>query len=462
MDGHGCLRISIPFLLVFAFAAIEHAICIDSQPFVYLPGRHICAMKRTQNNGQPVYRSYCAPQLQTYLRSCNGRGGSEASVFCTGYRTIYRTVYKTVYRRARSSKMHFMCCPGWKKKPRQFGCLIPVCKKECQNGGKCIAPDRCKCEQGFSGDTCDKDRNECEVENGGCSQNCVNTYGSFRCECSDGFKLSEDKKKCIPCLECSASWKYLSLKIEAMEKVVAGLSSVIHQNSKNQSESFAFPSLSLKGALRDEPEVTMEKQQLAELRGEKGEPGKIGAKGERGAPGPEGPRGQQGPEGPVGPRGPKGHDGTDGEPGLKGERGSPGAAGIKGEKGEKGDSYSLGLSKIAMKTLVERVALLEASLLHCGCESMTSDSIFLKSLKNDSGKITRKLTGKNAKKPVSSQKRKGDVRSTDYSIGNGEPSFGTTGTSTMEGDEQQRVESSVKGQKADNKGHFNGHVEVDA
>ena len=93
---------------------------------------------------------------------------------------------------------------------------------------------------------------------------------------------------------------------------------------------------------------------------------------------------------------------------------------------------------------------------------MTSDSIFLKSLKNDSGKITRKLTGKNAKKPVSSQKRKGDVRSTDYSIGNGEPSFGTTGTSTMEGDEQQRVVSSVKGQKADNKGHFNGHVEVDA
>ena len=41
------------------------------------------------------------------------------------------------------------------------------------------------------------DRNECKIENGGCSQKCVNTFGSFSCECADGFKLSEDGKKCI-------------------------------------------------------------------------------------------------------------------------------------------------------------------------------------------------------------------------------------------------------------------------
>ena len=89
---------------------------------------------------------------------------------------------------------------------------------------------------------------------------------------------------------------------------------------------------------------------------------------------------------------------------------------------------------------------------------MTSDSIFLKSLKNDSGKITRKLTGKNAKKPISSLMRKGDVRSTDDSIGNGEPSFGTTSASTVASDEQKEVKQSAKGQKAD----FKGHVGVEA
>ena len=41
------------------------------------------------------------------------------------------------------------------------------------------------------------DKNECKVENGGCSQNCINTRGSYKCECSDGYKLAEDGKKCL-------------------------------------------------------------------------------------------------------------------------------------------------------------------------------------------------------------------------------------------------------------------------
>lgn len=31
------------------------------------------------------------------------------------------------------------------------------------------------------------DVNECVIENGGCSQICINTYGSYKCICKDGF-----------------------------------------------------------------------------------------------------------------------------------------------------------------------------------------------------------------------------------------------------------------------------------
>ena len=43
------------------------------------------------------------------------------------------------------------------------------------------------------------DVNECDNANGGCPQQCVNTEGSYRCECFDGFtltKLSDGQEVC--------------------------------------------------------------------------------------------------------------------------------------------------------------------------------------------------------------------------------------------------------------------------
>ena len=40
------------------------------------------------------------------------------------------------------------------------------------------------------------DIDECEVTNGGCSNRCVNTPGSYRCECEYGDKLKADGKTC--------------------------------------------------------------------------------------------------------------------------------------------------------------------------------------------------------------------------------------------------------------------------
>jgi len=42
------------------------------------------------------------------------------------------------------------------------------------------------------------DVNECRTGNGGCSQDCLNTRGSYRCTCSDRYYLSEtDGKSCL-------------------------------------------------------------------------------------------------------------------------------------------------------------------------------------------------------------------------------------------------------------------------
>lgn len=38
MDGHGCVRMPIALLLFITHVFIQSGMCIDSRPFVYLPG----------------------------------------------------------------------------------------------------------------------------------------------------------------------------------------------------------------------------------------------------------------------------------------------------------------------------------------------------------------------------------------------------------------------------------------
>ncbi len=60
------------------------------------------------------------------------------------------------------------------------------------------------------------DIDECNSANGGCEQNCHNSYGSYKCTCDDGFKLSDNKHDCIrkyhPCLFqyplCLVQWDW--------------------------------------------------------------------------------------------------------------------------------------------------------------------------------------------------------------------------------------------------------------
>jgi hypothetical protein len=65
----------------------------------------------------------------------------------------------------------------------------------CQNGGFCTPGTRsysCQCMLGWSGENCDEDVNECEVDNGGChaERECINTDGGSACAetCTQGFE----------------------------------------------------------------------------------------------------------------------------------------------------------------------------------------------------------------------------------------------------------------------------------
>ena len=41
------------------------------------------------------------------------------------------------------------------------------------------------------------DNNECLSGNGGCQEVCVNTNGSYYCDCQTGYRLKSDNISCI-------------------------------------------------------------------------------------------------------------------------------------------------------------------------------------------------------------------------------------------------------------------------
>ena len=57
----------------------------------------------------------------------------------------------------------------------------------------------CNCKIGFkyayNGLLCD-DRNECMEKTSLCEQKCINTVGSYNCSCNSGFKLNTGGKSC--------------------------------------------------------------------------------------------------------------------------------------------------------------------------------------------------------------------------------------------------------------------------
>uniref|UniRef100_A0A669F2M6 Neural EGFL like 2 n=1 Tax=Oreochromis niloticus TaxID=8128 RepID=A0A669F2M6_ORENI len=83
-----------------------------------------------------------------------------------------------------------------------------MCDGLCQNGGTCVSPNNCVCQQGFTGKRCETDIDECADGFVECDSKstCVNLPGWYHCECRDGYHdnglFSANGESCVDINEC--------------------------------------------------------------------------------------------------------------------------------------------------------------------------------------------------------------------------------------------------------------------
>uniref|UniRef100_A0A671P8B7 Epidermal growth factor-like protein 7 n=1 Tax=Sinocyclocheilus anshuiensis TaxID=1608454 RepID=A0A671P8B7_9TELE len=151
-------------------------------------GRRVCVGDAWSRRVSYSTESFLQPVHKPYITMCQNQR------MCSTYKTIYRVSYRQVSRAAPNLHIYPECCPGWRRM-HSHNCNQAVCEQSCANGGSCVRPNHCACPRGWTGRYCQTDVDECK-EGHRCSQKCVNTVGSYRCVCQDGFSLAEDEITC--------------------------------------------------------------------------------------------------------------------------------------------------------------------------------------------------------------------------------------------------------------------------
>ncbi|XP_042816478.1 oncoprotein-induced transcript 3 protein isoform X3 [Panthera tigris] len=100
------------------------------------------------------------------------------------------------------------------------GHFYDICDEDCH--GSCLDTSECTCSPGTvlgpDRQTC-FDENECEQNNGGCSEICVNLKNSYRCDCGVGRVLRSDGKTCEVPVLCRSN----TIEVSIPRDLVGGL-----------------------------------------------------------------------------------------------------------------------------------------------------------------------------------------------------------------------------------------------
>ncbi|KAA8584374.1 hypothetical protein FQN60_008159 [Etheostoma spectabile] len=142
-----------PTLLLSSFLFILHV--MGTPQFFAHHGRRVCG-RDLRHSVAMATESYVQPVHKPFITMCQGHR------LCSTYKTVYSVAYRQVSRAAPPSHFYSECCPGWQR---------------------------------FHSHNCNQDVDECS-ERQPCDQVCVNTAGSYRCACRDGFRLTGDGRSC--------------------------------------------------------------------------------------------------------------------------------------------------------------------------------------------------------------------------------------------------------------------------
>ncbi|XP_058982422.1 protein draper isoform X5 [Musca domestica] len=116
---------------------------------------------------------------------------------CSSYKLQTRVVNKTttLYK----ERFDIDCCEGYMRNPVDDTC-IPKCDEKCVHG-VCVAPNKCKCEHGYGGPSCDiicrcKNNSSCDPDTGRCI--CAAGWTGEDCSkpCEEGSYGNGCKEKC--------------------------------------------------------------------------------------------------------------------------------------------------------------------------------------------------------------------------------------------------------------------------
>ncbi|XP_019861229.1 PREDICTED: fibrillin-2-like [Amphimedon queenslandica] len=140
----------------------------------------------------------------TYVCIIRVRWRGVRLVYCSKNRGY--TCYFTGYKKKLATRLIASCCS-------QFTGIYPncepICNPQCINGrcafNETTGSNYCTCNAGWTGETCDNDINECLSGTKLCHDlaECVNTNGSYECQCQSGYELDTNGFTCVDSNECT-------------------------------------------------------------------------------------------------------------------------------------------------------------------------------------------------------------------------------------------------------------------